>query len=82
LILKSSLPQFINKPFYLDKEPLYRFGIVSVDKDKPGCLGAHKRFWDIQVSQNRIASLGVYSFGRHGSLADCFDENYAFFYAT
>ena len=25
---------------------------------KTGCLGAHNRFWDIQVSQNRIASLG------------------------
>ncbi len=23
-----------------------------------GCLGAHNRFWDFQVSQNRIASLG------------------------
>ncbi|MDA0910146.1 MAG: hypothetical protein O2809_01125 [Proteobacteria bacterium] len=35
----------------------------------PGCLGAHNRFWDIQVSQNRIASLGGYSLERHGSLS-------------
>ena len=35
----------------------------------PGCLGAHNRFWDFQVSQNRIASLGGYSLERHGSLS-------------
>ena len=30
----KAITQFIDRPFHLDKEPLYRFGIVSVDKDK------------------------------------------------
>ena len=30
----------------------------KAQQSKTGCLGAHNRFWDFQVSQNRIASLG------------------------
>lgn len=40
------------------KLPVSEVVDLRLKQCQSGCLGAHNRFWDFQVSQNRIASLG------------------------